>query len=184
MKKLITAFVWLLAVPGVASAQESKYPTWGIAYAYFGRSNRNMGQTTGFGAEGSVFRNLGLDLDLGAAGLGESSNGNRNTIGVGSADASYHFFRKSVQERVVPFVTGGYTMFFGQDVFLRPGIRYNANLQHGYNLGAGVDLFATKHVGARFEVRYYGHGGRILWASYPNLPQLSFTAVRFAFTFR
>jgi hypothetical protein len=105
-------------------------------------------------------------------------------IGIGSADATYRLFRKSVQQRIVRFVAGGYTPFFGQDIKLVSGKFLNYNIQHGYNFGAGVDLFPMRRVGARFDVRYYGHGGRIEYTSFPNLSQLSFTAVRFAISVR
>jgi hypothetical protein len=138
-----------------------------------------MGITAGFGGE-YIGGGVGLGVEFAAAGLGtvegEGCCLNPNTIGMGSADLFYHFFRKKV---VAPFVAGGYTTFFGQDTDTRGG-----NHTNGYNVGGGVDLFASKHGSLRFDVRYNGHGGRILWASFPNDAQLDFLAFRIGFTFR
>jgi len=148
-----------------------------------------MGAVAGFGGEYIHRNGLGAGLEVGTAGFNTSTNGNPNWIGTGSADASYHFFANSIDGHAVPFVTGGYTSFFGQDTLVpstAPGCEYNCGGTHtnGYNLGGGVDIFATKHIGMRLDVRYYGHGGRILWASFPSDAQLNFVAFRIALTFR
>jgi len=184
MKKLVAAIVLSLAVGGPASAQETKYTPWDDAYAYFGRGSHEMGQTAGLGMEGSVYGGLGLDLELGVAGLGAPAVLHRHAIGIGSADGTFHLFTKSARDKIVPFVAGGYTPFFGQDIKLLSGDFLKYNIQHGYNFGAGVDILPTKPFGARFDVRYYGHGGRILYASFPNLTQLSFTVFRFSIIVR
>ena len=137
-----------------------------------------MGQTEGFGGE-AYAGPLAIGAEVGTTGLNTTSNGNPNWIGMGSLDFSYHFFLKKTHNQVAPFATGGYTNFFGQDTDTAGG-----NYTNGYNVGGGVDLFATKHVGLRFDFRYYGHGGRILWASFPNLDQLSPTVFRIGLTFR
>ena len=178
MKRLIALVILLLMAPASMLAQNSDHPPRGQGYAFLGYGTRGMGLNTGFGGELYAYKGLGMGIEFGTAGLGTSANGNINWIGLGSADFSYHFFPKKVMGKAAPFVTGGLTMFFGQDTDV------TQNLTHGYNVGGGVDLFASKHLGARFDVRYYGHGGRILWASYPDLAQLSFTAFRIALTFR
>ena len=55
---------------------------------------------------------------------------------------------------------------------------------NGFNLGGGADLLSTKHPGLRFDVRYYGHGGRILKNAYPDVAEFSFVAFRVGLTFR
>jgi hypothetical protein len=184
MMRLIAAFALVLLIPPSGCGQNSVHPPHGLGYGFVGLDTSQMGSTAGFGVEGFASKGLGVGLELAAAGLGDSANGNINTIGLGSADVSYHLFTKKAQGRVAPFVAGGYTNFFGQDVRLLSGRFSNGNYQNGYNVGGGVDIFEIGPAGARFDVRYYGHGGRILWASFPNLAQLSFTAVRFAITFR
>ncbi len=185
MRKLILKAALLLAVPALVSAQDTDRQPRGQGYVFAGAGTHQMGPTAGFGVEGYVYKGLGVGAELEATGIGTTTNFNSNIIGVGSADLSYHFFPKKIQGNVAPFAAGGYTNFFGQDVFLQyPGPRSPGNFTHGFNLGGGVDLFATKHAGVRFDVRYNGHGGRILWASFPNLAQFSFVAFRIGLAFR
>jgi predicted small secreted protein len=179
MKKVITAVALLLMVPTLVSAQNTDHQSRGLGYVFVGPATNQMGMTAGFGGEGYAYKGLGVGVELGTAGFDKSANGNPNWIGVGSADLSYHFFPKKIRGRAAPFVTGGCTFFFGQDTDTAGG-----NVTHGFNVGGGVDIFAAKHAGVRFDVRYNAHGGRILWASFPNLAQLSFVAFRVGLTFR
>jgi len=184
MKHLIGKAAALgLMVPVLVSAQSTDHQSRGVGYVFVGAGTHNMGLTTGFGGEGYVYKGLGVGAEVGAAGVGASANDNSNLIGVGSADLSYHFFPK--KSKTAPFVAGGYTVFFGQDVFLQyPGLRSPGNYTHGFNVGGGVDLLATKHVGVRLDVRYNAHGDHILWASFPDTAQFSFVAFRVGLTFR
>ena len=185
MRRIIAKAALLLMLPALATAQNTDHRSRGLAYVFVGAGTHQMGLTAGFGGEGYVYRGLGMGLEVGTAGVGTAANGNPNWIGLGSADASYHFFPKKLPGRAAPFVAGGYTNFFGQDVFLQyPGPRSPGNFVHGFNVGGGVDLFASKHAGVRFDVRYNAHGGRILWASFPSLAQFSFVAFRIGLTFR
>jgi hypothetical protein len=179
MKRLIGTVALVILTSAWAMAQESFQAPRGLGYIYAGPATHQMGLTMGLGGEGFLFKGLGVGAEIGTAGFNTSANGNPNWIGVGSADASYHLFTKKAKGRVSPFVTGGYTLFFGQDTDAGTG-----SIAHGYNLGGGVDLFASKYLGVRFDVRYYAHGGRILWASFPNDSQLNFAAFRIGFTFR
>jgi len=160
-------------------AQDTDHPPHGLGYVFAGPATHGMGITTGFGGEGYFYKGLGAGAELATAGFTTSANGNPNWIGMGSANLSYHFFPKKVRGNVAPFVTGGYTLFFGQDTD-----NYTGSIAHGLNIGGGVDYFASKHVGIRFDVRYYAHGDHILWASFPNVTQLSFAAFRIGFTFK
>lgn len=179
MKKLILIIVLLLAAPALADAQRTESSPRGLGYVFIGPATQQMGLAAGFGGEGYVYKGLGAGAELATAGFNKSANGNPNWIGMGSADLSYHFFTKKAQGKVAPFVTGGYTLFFGQDTE-----DYTGSIAHGYNLGAGVDLFPIKHIGVRFDVRYYAHGDHILWASFPNVRELNFAAFRIGLTFR
>ncbi|MGH9448880.1 MAG: outer membrane protein [Terriglobia bacterium] len=189
MKKLIGTVVLLVMAPALMLAQDAGHLPRDLGYVFVGGATHQMGVTAGFGGEVYIIHGLGAGLEVGTAGFNTSTNGNPNWIGLGSADLSYHFFPKKIERRVVPFLTGGYTAFFGQDTCSGLGPcfatdKYGPNYTNAYNIGGGVDLFATKHAGLRFEVRYYGHGGRILWASFPNDAQLDFVAFRIGFTFR
>jgi hypothetical protein len=164
--------------PASVSAQNTDQKSQGLGYVFIGAGNRQMGKNTGFGGEYVDKSGLGVGVEFATAGWDTYTNGNRNWIGLGSADLSYHVFRKKMQG-CVPFVEGGYTNFFGQDKDTG-----GAHLSNGFNVGAGIDLFASKHIGARFDVRYNGHGGRILFASFPSLAQFNFAAVHIGLTFR
>lgn len=193
MKRLIATAALLLISPALAPAQDTFQQPRVLVYGFGGGATHRMGVNAGFGTEFYLYKGLAVGPEFGAAGIGSRANSdptsNPNIIGLGSLDASYHFFVKAKTGAFAPFVAGGYTAFFGQDTYTCCG-----NLRHGYNLGAGLDVMATKVFGVRFDVRYYGHEGNILWASFPNdcvsatfaaLPcQLSFTAFRVGLTFR
>lgn len=178
MKKLIPIVALLLMVPALVSAQNTDHQPRGLGYIFYGAATHQMGQTAGFGGEAYVYKGLGAGFEIATAGYNTSAYGNPNWIGVGSLDLSYHYFRKEVQGRAAPFVTVGYTDFFGQDTDV------SENQARGFNVGGGVDLLAAKHIGVRFDVRYYGHGDHILFPSFPGVAQLSFTAIRIGLTFR
>jgi hypothetical protein len=179
MKELIATLALLLVAPAAVSAQNPDQKSLGLGYVFIGAGTRQMGPNTGFGGEYIGKSGVGVGAELATAGWNTSTNGNLNWIGLGSANFSYHFFLKNMRNHAVPFVSGGYTIFFGQDTDTPGG-----NKTDGFNLGGGVDLFASKHIGERFDVRYNAHGGRILWASFPNLSQFSFVAFRIGVTFR
>jgi opacity protein-like surface antigen len=188
MKKLMVIAV-LLLVPALALAQDANHPPQGQGYLFVGGATHQMGLTAGFGGEVYISHGLGAGLEVGTAGFNTSTNSNPNWIGLGSADLAYHFFAKKIERHAAPFLTAGYTNFFGQDTCsgLGPCLatdKYGPNFTNGYNIGGGVDFFATRHVGLRFDVRYCGHGGRILWASFPNDEQLDFAVFRIGLTFR
>ncbi len=179
MMKHIVIAVCLFMVPTLMSAQDTYHPPRGLGYGFVGTGTHSMNFTTGLGGEAYVAKGLGMGVELGAAGAGVSpSEDSSKMIGVGSADLSYHFFTERNRGRAAPFVTGGYTTFFGHNAGngKRP--------THGFNVGGGVDLFTTKHLGVRFDIRYFGHGGRILRYAYPDLDQFSFVAFRIGMTFR
>jgi opacity protein-like surface antigen len=185
VRQLFATAVLLIMVPALASAQDTDHPPRGQGYFFVGGATHQMGVTAGFGGEVYISRGLGAGLEVGTAGINTSTNGNPNWIGLGSADLSYHFFPKKIEGHAAPFLTGGYTNFFGQDVVpYGPGPESPDHFTTGYNVGGGVDFFATRHAGLRFDVRYYGHGGRILWASFPNDAQLNFVAFRVGLTLK
>jgi len=95
----------------------------------------------------------------------------------------YHYFPRKQRATIAPFVAVGYYEFFGHNTHTEYG-GGGAYHTFGNNLGGGIDFLVTKQIGLRFDVRHYGHGGRILNWVYPNVQQFSFVAVRVAVTFR
>jgi opacity protein-like surface antigen len=189
MKKFITTAVLLFMVPALAAAQTADQSPRGQLYIFAGDATHQMGLTAGFGGEVYISHGLGVGLEAGTTGFNTSTNGNPNWIGLGSLDLSYHLFPRHSEHRLAPFVSGGYTNFFGQDTCSGLGgclatDKYGPNYTNGYNVGGGTDFLMTRHLGLRLEVRYYGHGGRILWPSFPNDAQLNFVAFRIGLTFR
>jgi len=188
MKALIATVTLLLAAATFASAQNTAEPSTGhlppgLGYVFVGDATHGMGLAGGFGGELSSSSGLGMGLEVGAVGMTRKGDAyyNSYTTGVGSADALYHYFPKKAKGHIAsPFVAGGYTMLFGHN---SDPMGKNV-MTNGFNIGGGVDLFATKHAGVRFDVRYYGHGGRILKNAYPDLAQFSFVAFRVGLTFR
>jgi hypothetical protein len=184
VKKIVVITALLLMVPALSPAQDTDTdrPPRGLGYVFVGGATHSMGLTTGVGGEVYSSTGLGAGLELGAAGLTTKGDSYYKAyyMGVGSADASYHYFSKKTESRVSPFAAGGYTILFGHNASL-VGKDVTTN---GYNVGGGVDVLATKHAGVRFDVRYYGHGGHILKNRYPDVAEFSFVAFRVAFTFR
>jgi hypothetical protein len=184
MRNLIVKVALFLIVPALAPAQDTDrdHPPRGLGYVFAGGATHSMSLTAGLGGEVYSSTGLGTGLEVGAGGLTTNGDSYYNSYitGVGSADVSYHYFSKKIRAGASPFVAGGYTLLFGHNAVLS-GKDVKTN---GYNLGGGVDVFATKHAGVRFDVRYYGHGGRILKNKYPDLAQFSFVAFRIGVTFR
>ena len=112
MKGLIATGALLFTAPILASAQNTDQKSLGLGYLFIGAGSRQMGMNTGLGGEYLDKSGLGVGLEAGTGGLHTYANDNSNWIGMGSADLSYHVFRKRLQG-CVPFVSGGYTNFFG-----------------------------------------------------------------------
>ncbi len=132
------------------------------------------GNNTGFGGEvlinKGIDKGLGVGVELGYAGPDWSFNGEGSAVGVGSIDASYHFFGNKSRRKVEPFATGGYSLYYGE----------RTTTQSGYNLGGGVNLWVIKHAAVRLEVRY--QGGINGFHGYSQFNH--YVAFRFGMTFR
>ena len=127
------------------------------------------GNNTGFGGEVLVRKGVGVGVELGYAGPDWSFDGS-GAVGVGSIDASYHFFGNKSRRRVEPFVSGGYSLYYGQ----------RTTTVSGFNLGAGVNLWVIKHAALRLEVRHQGGINR-----FDGFSQFThYVAFRFGMTFR
>lgn len=140
MRKIIAAVVLLMAAQAVALAQTtSEHRGWGYAVGGVGGAS-GSGSTAFFqaagGGEGLVYKGLGLGGEVGYLAPFQNPG---NGFGIVSPDVSYHFSRGS---KLVPFVTGGYSMAF------RSGATSS-----GGNFGGGVQYWMKDHVGLRVEFR-------------------------------
>jgi hypothetical protein len=82
-----------------------------------------------------VYKGLGVGGELGYVTPWHAFS---NGLGVLSADGSYHFNRS---EKVVPFVSSGYTLLF------------RSGSINGVNFGGGVNYWFRERVGLRLEFR-------------------------------
>jgi hypothetical protein len=169
MRKLIVIFIALM--PALAFAQ-SPAPNERKGYGYVfaaplvGPNGEHVSLHTGIGGEGIFFKGLGIGGEIGFVGpgvFGESGF-------LVSVNPSYHFLNVSKSKRVVPFVTGGVTLFGGCHASLGGcnGL--------GGNFGGGLTYWFKDSVGMRFEARDHIP---LLFASADHFPSL-----RVGLTFR
>ena len=141
MKTTALATLILALVPCLAQAQTSDESK-GHGYVYFAPGvTAPEGEGTihiGGGGEGFFSRYVGAGADVGyVAPYSSFSDG----IGIFSPNVVARFRPKGKENKVEPFVTGGYSLFF------RDG---TAN---GANLGGGVNWWFKERIGLRFEIR-------------------------------
>jgi hypothetical protein len=140
MRKIILGVILLMLAQGVTLAQSSNERRgWGYAVGGVGAASGNG--STGFfqvagGGEGLVYKGLGLGAEIGYL---APFRGPGDGLGIVSPDFSYHFSRGS---KLVPFVTGGYSLAF------RSGATSS-----GGNFGGGVQYWMKDHVALRVEFR-------------------------------
>ena len=126
----------------LAQSSQTKYPK-GWVHALGGFGATLTGNTSAFlhfggGGEALLKGGFGAGLELGVAGLFDEGNFGETAIGLFSPGLLYAFNR---ERKLVPLVTGGYTMFF------RNGI------DNGVFVGGGANYWLKKRIGLRFEVR-------------------------------
>lgn len=102
--------------------------------------NARAGIHFGGGGEGLVYKGLGVGGEAGYVGPYSSLN---SGLGVASVNGSYHFKNASQSGKLVPFVTGGYTLLF------------RSATANAVNFGGGVNYWFKERVGLRVEFR--GH---------------------------
>lgn len=132
MRRVLTVMFFIALAQVAASAQDTRVQR-GYGYGFAGVATNGSGRTSALGGAGGEVR-LYKGLGVGAeAAVGDD-------FGMFSANGSYHF-TKSGSQKLVPFVTGGYTLLGPSD---------STNL---VNYGAGLNYWASDRVGLRFEVR-------------------------------
>lgn len=147
MKRLFLIAALLVALPAVLAAQtpqptpsNKEYRAHGYAFAAPGAYSDYPVTTLHFGAggEGLLYKGFGVGGEIGyvapARSLGDG-------FGILSVDGQYHFLKASKSGKIVPFVTGGYSLFFRSDSL------------NAVNFGAGVNYWFKERTGLRFEFR-------------------------------
>jgi hypothetical protein len=138
---MLIVFVMTLA-PAIGMAQTAKEHR-GQGYVFVAPGAVSSEGTTatlhfGVGGEGLVHKGLGIGAEIGyvgpTRGLGEG-------IGIFSANGSYHFRNASASGKLVPFVTGGYSLAFREGA------------ASGVNFGGGVNYWFRERIGLRLEFR-------------------------------
>lgn len=141
MKKCIAAMILVLTGWQVVSAQTPQPPREhkGYGYAYaggFANEYTGGGFSAGIGGDGMIYKGVSLGGDFTfhspQAKWGRS-------FGVAALNGGYHF--STGDGKVVPFVTGGPLLFFGDGVGA------------GFHAGGGVNYWLKERLGARFEFR-------------------------------
>lgn len=103
------------------------------------------GNNTGFGLDLFGNKGWGGEIELGYAGH-DWSFSRDFAVGIGSIDATYHFFAAKNEQRWDPFAAGGYSLYFGD----------RTRFENGVNLGAGTNFWVLRHVALRSEIRFQG----------------------------
>lgn len=141
MKIAIYGLLILALIPGILCAQASReYSAVGYAYGAPAVALPDGGGLlhVGLGGEGRVYKGFHVGGDIGYAFPYRAATAG---IGVLSLNGSYRFNLKN--EKLVPFVTGGFSGLF------------RSGWISGMNVGGGVDYWFRERVGLRAEVRDY-----------------------------
>jgi len=155
-----------LLLPFALAAQNHKSAGHGYVFAApGGASSGGFTQSTfhlGGGGEAPVWGNLALGAEIGWLAPASQLDGG---FGVFSINPSYRFRTGSENSRAIPFVTGGYSLFFRRET------------ANAFNLGGGVDYWFRDKLRMRVEVRDHIRNPRF------NRP-IHFWQVRVGLTFR
>ena len=160
MRRAIITTLILVTIPCLAQAQSSAYSK-GHGYAFFGAGGDTYGSGyvhLGGGSEGFFNRFVGAGAE---AGYLPKFAGFEYGTGILSPNFVARFLAKDNINKVEPFVTGGYTLFYHgvAEYRLNSGFGYSPfnvhRLENGVNFGAGVNWWASERVGLRFEFRDY-----------------------------
>jgi hypothetical protein len=131
----ILAATLILASP-VILAEENDPRSWGYLFGGTGSCNHGYGFFhTGGGGQGLLKGGLGLTGEVGYFGFFEVPG---EGVGLLSPGVVYSFNRGG---KTLPFVTGGYTLFFRQGI------------ANGFYFGGGVDRWMGNRWGIRIEGR-------------------------------
>src|SRR5947208_8002811 len=110
-KIAILAWTWLMvgAVFGQAQTTDKSGQHCCEGYAFFGRRNSTPGTNVG-GVGGDIFMYKGLAV---GGDVGTTVGNPDNRITIGSVGPSYHFLCCRDEQKVEPFIGGGYSYLTG-----------------------------------------------------------------------
>jgi hypothetical protein len=146
MKKLIAIFIVLMPVLAHAqSTMQNELRGYGYVFAgpVVGPNGDTVSLHAGAGGEGIFRKGFGIGGEMGYVGQGIFDD--RSYLL--SLNLSYHFLNASKSRRLVPFLTGGTTLFGG----CNDSIGGCKTL--GGNFGGGLTYWFKDRIGMRFEVR-------------------------------
>jgi hypothetical protein len=146
MRRAITIAITLLAlsIPVFSQSQtsERRGHFYGVVGPGVGADAGDTGGTVqfGFGGEGLLTQSAGIGGEIAYL---APVKGVSNGFGIASVMGGYHFRKEGSDQKVIPFASGGYSLFFRE------------NAGSGINFGGGVNYWMKGRVGLRFEVRDY-----------------------------
>ena len=140
MKMLMLMFPSLLALPLHAQSTGEKYSGHGYAYYAVGGFPQGSDAFNGLGAGGErlLWKGLGAGAELGYIFPPRQFPAG---FGLVSVNPSWHYVRNGRSSKLVPFVTGGWSLAFRE------------GSQNLGNFGGGVTWWFRDHLGLRLEVR-------------------------------
>jgi hypothetical protein len=140
MQQVVGTILLIVSLPLLAAAQRSDESK-GHGYFYFAPGVSSPGGTAmahvGGSGEGFFTKNLGAGVDVGYLTPMRSWG---DGIGTLSPNFVARFLPKQ-DNKIEPFFTGGYTLFF------------RSGTANGFNFGGGANWWFKDHLGLRFEVR-------------------------------
>ncbi|MCI0337513.1 MAG: hypothetical protein L0226_08055 [Acidobacteria bacterium] len=140
MRRLIW-IAFLIALTASPALTQTPKERGGYGYGFAGLIRSPNGEdvalNVGIGGDGYLYKGFGVGGEIGYVGPSGFNDG----FGILSANASYHFLKVSQSRKLVPFLTGGFSLFF----------RSRADI--GGNFGGGVTYWFKERIGVRLEVR-------------------------------
>jgi hypothetical protein len=128
---------WLVLMGSAAAAQTSNAYLFVAPGGVTSYGHTGMTIQVGGGADALIAKGLGINLELGALCPRQDFSA---AVGVFSPGGTY-YFRHAKEQKIEPFVNGGYTLMF----------RYG--YQNLFYVGGGVNYWFSRKTGMRFEVR-------------------------------
>jgi hypothetical protein len=154
----ICAVLFVVSVSASAQEADSRWNAYAFlapgtsTYVESGRATLHVGG----GAEAFIYHGLSLGAEIGpffswtAPGRGFTPFSDR-VHGLGSTNITYHFLSNTTDRKLDPFLTGGYSLFFGNISVVGRGSTSN---QSGYNAGGGANFWLLRRAALRLEFRH------------------------------
>jgi hypothetical protein len=142
MKKLIALFIVMMPVLSYAQTPtQTERTSYGYAFTGLNVSSNGgeHGLQAGIGGEGIIHKGFGVGAEIGY--FRHPMFGSDSGIGLLSVNPSYHFLNVSKSRKLVPFVTGGFSLFFSRGAVI------------GGNFGGGITYWVKDRIGVRVEAR-------------------------------